>query len=133
MDFIRCLIRDTLVANNPEETVRQNLLSWMIQEGGYPKGLIAIEQELYEGPKNLKRRLDLLILKPNSLKPLLLIECKSVKLTSTHLNQLLGYNVFVRAPYLLLVNQKSAKFGFIGSQGNWVFEEKLPLYSEIAK
>lgn len=94
----------------PEERVRQRLYRHLVEELGYPPSLIALEVELKDLPHLFgvpvpKRRLDLLCLEKVSMRPLLLVECKAVKLTQKALDQLLGYNYFVEARYLALVNE----------------------------
>jgi Type I restriction enzyme R protein N terminus (HSDR_N) len=77
----------------------------MIDELGYPKGLIAVEKEIssLDAPR-LNRRIDILCLRPGSVgvKPLLLIECKAGKITQEAERQALGYNDAIGAPFVAL-------------------------------
>lgn len=99
------------VAATPEEKVRQQLLSVMMKQLGYPKELLAVEKKLSELPhlkreKGLpNRRADLLCFAPHihsdyPLYPLLLIECKEGSVGAVGKQQALGYNHYVKAPYV---------------------------------
>lgn len=97
----------------PEERVRARLIDYLINNLGYPQGLIAVEKELGNLPhlKNSnvqKRRLDVLVFSKNLLQPLLLIECKAEKATQAALNQVLGYNEVVKAPFVAIVGKTEA-------------------------
>jgi hypothetical protein len=99
-----------LSRGSPEEGVREAFKRKLIVELGYPSSLLIIEKELALLPHLCgvsvpKRRLDLLCLEKGSMKPLLLVECKAVSLTRRALDQLIGYNYFVKAKCLVLVNQ----------------------------
>lgn len=96
-------IRKQWVAKTPEEEVRQKLIKKMIEELGYPKGLISVEKGLGG------RRFDLVCYAPKTLKPLLLVECKAGKLGHEAENQVLGYNYKIGAPFVCLVNGQEIK------------------------
>lgn len=98
--------REMWVAATPEEIVRQTLLHNMIRHLGYPKHFLAIEKQLSE-ISNLEgavpnRRADILCFQEmkGELQPLLLIECKEMRPTQEAKRQVLGYNHFVRAPFV---------------------------------
>ena len=123
--MIFCPIREQYVADLPEERVRQNLLACMIQQLGYPKALITVERNLSQMPhlqqqarQMPERRADILCFaKGNSdLYPLLLIECKAVRLTPKVINQVSGYNHFVRARYIAVANQSEVRTGWFDPQ-----------------
>lgn len=100
---IWCGLRRRWLAHTPEEAVRQGLLLFLLQEGGFPKALLRIEGGLQV--VKMARRTDLLAYDRHGL-PLLLCECKapSVRLTPAVLEQALRYNLTVQAPFLLLTN-----------------------------
>lgn len=93
------VVRSQWVTATPEEIIRQQWLQKMIQELGYPKEYIAVEKEI----PPLQRRLDILVYS-RAFQPLLLVECKAETLTPSALDQVIGYNATVQAPYLALVN-----------------------------
>jgi hypothetical protein len=109
-----------------EEIVRQALIEQMVKVGGYPKSLIAVEKSLAELPhlKGLKgipkRRADILVFAPDSLTPLILIECKAVPLKEDVIRQVIGYNHFVKAPWIVIVNQEEIQTARYQEEG-WVF------------
>lgn len=64
--------------------------------------------------------------------PLLLIECKSVKLTSKMENQVVGYNHFLNAAFVALVNQFEVRTGwFDNREEKYQFISSLPSYKEL--
>lgn len=85
----------------PEEQIRQTLLRHLVQQLDYPKSYISIEKAL-EGPN---RRYDVLVYGncQGEIKPLLLIECKAEKVTQEAVQQALGYNHEVGAPFVAAV------------------------------
>ncbi len=137
-----CHIRRIWVAATPEEQVRQQLLQWMIESLGYPRGYLTVEQSLKElphlthSPLNIPaRRADILCYaKDTSLfKPLLLVECKAVPLTDTMVRQVVGYNQFVQATYVVLANAQEVRTGFLNaSTGQYEFVSGLPQYEKIS-
>ena len=119
-----------------EEQIRQELLKKMVEELGYPPSLLVIEKELKDLPHLQgssspfpKRRLDILVYtKKENLQPLLLIECKfSTKDRSNALKQVLGYNYFVKAPFIGLVD--NGGFFLLAQQKQAKIQEGLPSYS----
>ena len=104
-----CSIRCLYVEGTPEEQVRQRLISHMLGPLGYPRGLLAVEKNLFASGED--RRVDLVCFTPSkeSLKPLLLVECKAGLLTKEAENQLFGYNTKIGAPFLCLVNSAEIK------------------------
>ena len=106
---ISCLLRRSLVKATPEERVRQELLFRLVTLLGYPASLIVIEKNIAELPNRSsllpppRRRVDLVIYHPSGF-PLMLIECKACAFTKGAIRQVLGYNAFIAAPCVALVN-----------------------------
>ena len=141
---ILCLVRKEWVAALPEEIVRQQLLSHMIQQKGFPASLIAVEQSLKQLPhltaadrlRVPKRRADIICYAKTTegLYPLLIVECKSIKLSPAIMNQIVGYNHFVRSHFIAIVNQEEIRTGWYDPmKKDYVFVNFLPSYSELAK
>lgn len=143
---ILCLIRKEQVAALPEEIIRQQLLSHMIDQKGFPASLIAVEQSLKQLPHLThaerlhvpKRRADIICYakKPQSggLHPLLIVECKSIKLSSDIMNQIAGYNHFVRSHFISIVNHAEIRTGWYDpNKKDYIFVNFLPSYSELLK
>lgn len=135
-------VREKWVERTPEEEVRQRILGLMLGELGYPRALVSIERELKTLPhlrgrsnKQIpKRRADILVFskQESSLLPLLLIECKAVSLTDKCVQQVLGYNRFVQAPWLCVANHRKILTGhFDPDQGTFRFYPGLPSYQRL--
>ncbi|MEK7253156.1 MAG: type I restriction enzyme HsdR N-terminal domain-containing protein, partial [Bacteroidota bacterium] len=96
-------LRRRYFVQTPEETVRQLVLTYLLQEKGYQKNRIAIEKWLKVN--GLPKRFDLLIYDPD-LSPLLLVECKApqVAISEATFRQIAMYNLPLQAQYLLVTN-----------------------------
>jgi len=100
----------------PEEKIRQSVIAFL-EKLGFPSSYIIQEKALSELPHlsveaHLPlRRVDILAygLIHEALKPLLLIECKAESVGQEAFSQLLGYNHFVKAPFIAL----ASKSGFL--------------------
>lgn len=124
-------IRSEWVKATPEEVVRQKLILMMFNLG-YPKTLISVEKELKQLP-HLKReeevpdrRIDVICFAKGSLEPLLLIECKEGRATRDAYLQLKGYNHFVKAPFIAVVDEETVLLDTGRELLNF-----LPKYSEL--
>ena len=99
-------IRKRTVSATPEESVRQALLRKMVEDLGYPKAFIVVEQKI----PHLRRRVDLICytnqIDPQELLPLLVVECKAKSSLNKAYEQLLGYNSALKAPFLCVANEK---------------------------
>ena len=111
-----CSIRKEYVKETPEERVRQNTLSSLFLLG-YPSSLIAVERKVADVAITTtikvpipNRRIDILCYRGSSLEPLLLIECKANSFNNKELRQLLGYNFYIQARYIALVNPQKVHF-----------------------
>ena len=142
-DSLYCPIRKSWVAALPEEKVRQRLVQEMTHRLDYPLGTIALEVSISQLPHidcktpPPKRRADLIVfakdLHPShSLYPLLLVECKAVPITPKVIRQVVGYNQFVKAYYIAVINQTDAYTGWYHQEKNdYFFYEGLPSYSYL--
>jgi hypothetical protein len=116
--------RGIWVAALPEEIARQKLLHEMVHQLNFPKELIAIEKRVeeiapsFEGASALPlRRADIVCfakgIHPDfTLYPLLLVECKKGDLDQKAIDQLLGYNHFVKAYFVALANLQQRCLGY---------------------
>lgn len=121
----KCLIREQLVVLTPEEQVRQKLLHKMMNQLGFPKGLISVEKKIGS------RRYDI-VCYARSMNPLLLIECKAEKITAGTLAQAAGYNALLAAPFISLAGPNEVKT-FWNDRGNIVSVPFLPPYEQMCK
>ena len=103
--MIKCFdpLRRKYVALTAEESVRQKFVRWLIDEKGYPAGLIGNEVTLNVG--GLRRRCDTVVYS-RDLKPWMIIEYKAprVEITQEVFEQILRYNIALHAEYLVVSN-----------------------------
>jgi hypothetical protein len=124
-----------LSALRPEERVRQQFIQFM-KSLGFPEAFLVIEKSLNELEslsidQNLpQRRIDILAYAKfdTNLRPLVLVECKASKLDQAALTQVLGYNHFIGAPFIVLV-AKSGYCVFNCITQSWI--EGLTSYDEL--
>ena len=140
-----CRVRKEEVALQPEEQVRQQLLTKMMETLGYPPAHLTVEKALNQLPhlahanrKLPDRRADILCfaagIHPDyGLYPLLLIECKAhVALNTKVVRQATSYNQFVGAYFIALANESGAKTGWYDpQQGRYRFISGIPPYSVL--
>lgn len=146
LDWLFCPIRKCHVQATSEERVRCALLSHMMGELGYPPSLIVVERKVseflgafQEKRKIPNRRIDILCYSP-SLEPLLLIECKAVALSAKVQSQVLGYNHYIGAHFVAIVNSTQVHTVAVSSWADSIvhanpllFENRLPPYFLLQK
>lgn len=142
-DTLFCPIRKGWVAALPEELVRQRLLHYMTEHKGFPAALMAVELQLRKLPhlplvdrRHVpNRRADIVCYAKKRaavLHPLLIVECKSVKLVPAMMNQITGYNHFVRSNFIMIANQEEMRMGWFDlTKQDYVFVNFLPSYNEL--
>lgn len=143
-DKVYCLIRSEWLAATPEEVIRQRLLRHMTEALGYPKNWLCVEKRLTELPhlslqptqRMPQRRIDVVCYmrgQSHDLKPLILVECKAVPITRRAMQQVIGYNRYVKAPFVCLINATEVRFGgFDPVTRDYRFGNTFPSYAEIA-
>lgn len=143
MKTLYCPFRKEHITAQPEEIVRQKVLSMMTKSLGYPQGYIVVEKSLSQLPQiqnNQRlvlpnRRLDILVYAPNkenNLTPFLLIECKAVPFNSKALQQVAGYNHYVGANFISVVNAEQAIVGWFDKKHNgYRHINFLPTYNDL--
>lgn len=116
-------IRKSWYKATPEELVRQSVIKSLVLQYHIPESLIIVEKELaslpYLNPAITipKRRIDILCLKNVQIAsgnfdliPWIMIECKAVPINQKAIRQLVGYNSYLGAQVLGIVNQDSSFF-----------------------
>lgn len=125
--MIFCRVRKKHLVLTPEEWVRQNLISYLNLDLGYPVSLMKIEKQVKGG--NRIKRADLVICDSNG-KANMLVECKSPseKLNRETFFQVGRYNRHISAS-LLLISNGLVHFccEVIGNEFN--FLESIPQYT----
>jgi len=128
-NYIFDLIRKKHLVLTPEEWVRQNLVSYFINDLHYPKGLIKTESSLKYN--NLKKRSDILIYN-NDMTHYMIVECKSykMKLNKSHLNQSAMYNKIYRSRYLMVSNgMKHIVCEYDWDNKSFKFKDSIPEFN----
>lgn len=141
MEQIYDSIRQQWVVATPEEVVRQKWIEVMLEHLSFPKELIIVEKRLSLLPhiqtsyKLPERRIDILAYHKvnDTLKPLILIECKCTPLNQQNLLQVSGYNEFVGAPYVAICNEMEILIGFEEGEGELGTLDFLPAYPLLLK
>ncbi len=125
---LRCQVRNEWIAATPEEHVRQKLIVHLINNLKFPKELITVEK----GLSALDRRTDILcyINDQNTLKPLLLIECKATKINQKVFKQAQGYNSHIQAPYVAVANDTEIQMGWFEGD-EFVYVPYIPMWQQL--
>ncbi|MEN0051927.1 MAG: type I restriction enzyme HsdR N-terminal domain-containing protein [Bacteroidota bacterium] len=124
-------IRKKYIVKTPEELVRQLMILYLIESGGYNKTRIAVEKELLINQR--KKRFDILIYSQDY-QPHILIECKApnIKLTDATFRQAACYNFELKADYLIITNGISTYCCEMDyEEEDYVFLERVPKVSTV--
>ena len=128
---VLCFLRRRWVKLTPEEWVRQHFCHYMVEQLGYPRGLLANEQELRVGGKRL--RCDT-VLYDTQLSPRMIVEYKAatIPITEQVFRQVVAYNLLLRADYLVVSNGlKHYCCRMDYDNGQHRFLTALPSYKEL--
>ncbi len=124
-------IRKRFVALTPEEWVRQNFLRFMIEEKGYPPGLISVEMKV--NISGLSQRCDIVCFNKKG-KALIIVECKSpkIKITESVFNQAARYNMRLSTQFLIMtngINHYCCKIDY--NSKTVIYLKDIPKFSDI--
>ncbi|MEZ4937030.1 MAG: type I restriction enzyme HsdR N-terminal domain-containing protein [Crocinitomicaceae bacterium] len=113
----------------PEEWVRQNFLRYLVEEKGFPKGLIALEKLIKVNKKN--KRFDALV-HDSAGEPMLLIEFKApdIEITEKTFHQIAAYNSQLQVKYLIMSNGIQHFACQVDENGIQFFEE-IPEFADL--
>ena len=124
--------------------MRQYLVDQMIHSLGYPESLIVLEKGLSQMPhlaltdqKIPERRADIVCfakgIHPHcDLYPILLVECKAVKLSPKVINQVSGYNHYMKACFICVANQDEVRTGWYDREAKqYTFVNHLLGYEQL--
>jgi len=115
----------------PEETVRQLIVHFLINEKNVPKGRIAIEKTFVVGSK--KKRFDILVFDTKS-QPLLIVECKApnVSINEKTFEQISTYNLSLHVTYWLVTNGRKHYCCYFSAAANALqLLEEIPDYTRM--
>lgn len=131
-----CSIRDKGIQATPEEHVRQDFVQHLIEDLGYPKTGILLEESLTRIDRSLRERVDILVVLPGIPKRqnLLMVECKAshVPLDGVVGEQALRYNQILNARYIILTNGIETQVYRIDKQNKkFVAVIGIPTYAQL--
>lgn len=125
-NFIFDSIRKKWLILTPEEWVRQHCVQYLINNKGYPIGLIQVEKKLKVNQR--EKRYDIVCFNQEG-KINLLVECKrpDVKITQRTFDQISQYNYALKSDLIMITNGLEhyyCKMNF--EDKKYVFLDKLP-------
>ena len=124
-------LRRKYVALTPEEWVRQNFVSFLLNHKGYLAGLMNNEVSLVQN--GIKRRCDTLVSDKYG-NPIVIVEYKApnVEITQKVFDQIVRYNYVFRAKYLIVSNGLNHYCCCINyDEGNYSFLKEIPSYADL--
>ena len=131
--FIFDLVRKKWLVLTPEEWVRQHCIHYLINEKGYPLGLIQVEKKLKVN--KLEKRYDIVVFnKEGAIN--LLVECKrtNVPITQKTFDQIAQYNFTLNSEYLMITNGLNHYYYQMDfKQKRYIFLKDLPLFKSLVK
>lgn len=125
-------LRKKFVALTPEEYVRQNFVSYLLNYKGYP--LSHVNNEIALELNGTQRRCDTLVFDDYG-EPLAIVEYKApyIKINQEAFEQIVRYNMVLRAPVLIVSNGMEHYCCLINiKEGTYSFVREVPDYSEIS-
>lgn len=131
-------IRKVFIKSAPEELVRQKTLQKLIAIG-YPPYLLGVEKPLSKLCKVLhgkipNRKVDIVCFSKKDGAPFVLIECKAAKITQKAVDQVMGYNRIVQAPYIVVIGIDQVMMGYWDHErSKYEFIDRILPYNELIK
>ena len=125
-------LRKRFVVLTAEEWVRQHFVSFLVNECGYPQGLLANEVGITVG--GASRRCDTVLYAREGGAPLLIVEYKApqIVITESVFTQVQSYNSVLRAHYLIVSNGLQHFCCQLDYENHRVkFLPQVPHYSEL--
>lgn len=125
------VLRSKFVTLTPEEWVRQNFVAFLIHHKQFPQALMGNEIALVQN--DIKRRCDTLIADREGC-PFAIVEYKapSVEITQKVFDQIVRYNMVLRAKYLMVSNglqHYCCKIDY--DTDSYSFLPDIPCYTDI--
>ena len=115
--------------------MRQNFVRYLINEGGYPPGLIGIEVMFRFN--NMRKRADILVHNRMG-EPVLIVECKSPDINISDFyedkvyDQIGGYNLGLKLPFAIVTNGLvNYAFRFDPERNQYVHLLEIPVYNDL--
>lgn len=117
----------------PEEWVRQHFVAHLVGDLNYPPSLIS--NEVGVELNGLRRRCDTVVWSRRDASPLMIVEYKapSVNLSRAVFDQIVRYNMVLRAPYLIVSNGLEHYCCKVNAETQtYTFLREIPPYSIIS-
>lgn len=130
-------VRKKLIIVTPEETVRQQVLSYLMEELKVPKEMLLVEEPLVHYGVSSRRRADIIINRPDGsgiLRPAAVIECKGpgVLLGDRAAAQMADYCDTLGCDYGMMVNDsESLCYHYDEARNEYVRIGELPSYPDL--
>lgn len=124
-------LRKKFVVLTPEEWVRQNFVNYLIEYKGFPVSLMVNEVAITLN--NTRRRCDTVVYSKTA-EPLVIVEYKasSVEITQQVFDQIVRYNMVLRAQYLIVSNGLNHYCCSIDYNNNsYKFIKDIPNYDDL--
>jgi len=132
-DYVFDCLRKQYVRLTPEEYVRQQFVSYLIEHKGFPSSRLVNEAVIDLG--NVRKRCDT-VLYDSFLNPLMIIEYKSpsIILNQSTFDQIARYNLVLRAHWLIVSNGIQHFCCNINYEKNeYIFVDEIPEYKIVNK
>lgn len=130
-------IRKKLVYITPEETVRQRVLAYIINDLKVPMEMISVEDHLSHYGIKSSLRVDILIkcfTEENELIPIAVIECKApgIGLGEKTANQMLEYSDLLGCDYAMMINgDEYFCYYYTEQEGKYIQINSFPCYKDM--
>ena len=130
-------IRKRLIYITPEETIRQQVVSYLVDELSVPMEMISVEAHLAHYGVSSTRRADIIIHGINRegiASPIAIVECKApgVLLGEKAAQQVFDYCDELSCDYAMMINDTDCFcFHYDTGQGTYEQIEKLPPYTDL--
>ena len=127
-------IRQKMIIITPEETIRQKVIGFLINDLNVPADMIGVEERLAEYQLDSQLRADIVIWKKieQDLHPIAVIECKApnVAIDDRGMHQVKNYCKKLNAEYAMITNGYDFRF-FYYDEKNFQEMNDFPNYEEM--
>lgn len=126
-------VRKKFVSLTPEETVRQQMIHYLVVNRKVPLGLVAVEYAIRIN--QMQKRCDILVFSRKGY-PLMIVECKArhIKLNQEAIEQAARYNLRLNVQFLTITNGlKTYCCRLFGSSEHFQLLQQIPVYDELCE
>lgn len=130
-DEIHDPLRGKWLVLTPEEWVRQNFTSWLIESFGYPAGLMA--NEIAVTLNGTSKRCDTVVYN-RAARPIMIVEYKAphIAITQKVFEQIARYNIVLKVKYLIVSNGLHHYCCVLDeTSGRYKFLKEIPHYDSL--